>query len=167
MEELTLILTSILAFCLFFYALAAYIRPCAVLKAIQGAGRVLLVIAHPDDETMFFGPTLLGLCRQRGADVHLLCLSNGDYRQKGRVRKKELYRACTVLGLPEENITLLRYSLSDCILIGRLIEDRIKEVTQVFTLDTPSCGTTPRSGGGRSTSPRSSCRPSSQTKSTL
>lgn len=40
------------------------------------AKRVLIVVAHPDDECMFFGPTIFRLCEQ-GADVHLLCLSNG------------------------------------------------------------------------------------------
>jgi N-acetylglucosaminylphosphatidylinositol deacetylase len=108
MEELTLILTSILGFCTMFYALAAYIRPYSMLKAIPRAKRVLLVIAHPDDETMFFGPTVVQLCRQKETDVHLLCLSNGDYRNRGRVRKRELYKACEVMGVREENITVLR-----------------------------------------------------------
>ena len=38
-----------------------------------------MVVAHPDDETMFFGPTVCNLVRS-GADVHVLCLSTGDYR---------------------------------------------------------------------------------------
>lgn len=85
MEELTLILTSILGFCTLFYALAAYIRPYSRLKAISSAAkRVLLVIAHPDDETMFFGPTMLNLSRREETEVYLLCLSNGDYRQAAR-----------------------------------------------------------------------------------
>ena len=37
---------------------------------------VLLVIAHPDDESMFFAPTLVSLARA-GARMHVLCLSNG------------------------------------------------------------------------------------------
>jgi len=115
MESLTLILLSILVFCLAFYLLATYFRPYARLKAIGEARRVLLVISHPDDETMFFGPTLLNLCRTRaGADnVFLLCMSNGDFkgnRAHGLTRKRELYAACKVLGLPEENITILSYT---------------------------------------------------------
>lgn len=39
--------------------------------------RVLIVTAHPDDETMFFGPTILSLTRRYDCDVYLLCLSNG------------------------------------------------------------------------------------------
>lgn len=39
--------------------------------------RVLLVIAHPDDESMFFAPTLHALgCKQ--AETRVLCLSNGE-----------------------------------------------------------------------------------------
>lgn len=39
--------------------------------------RVLFVIAHPDDESMFFGPTILSLTRRSNCTVYLLCLSNG------------------------------------------------------------------------------------------
>lgn len=40
--------------------------------------RILLLIAHPDDEAMFFAPTLLALTRpDRGNHVKILCLSSG------------------------------------------------------------------------------------------
>jgi N-acetylglucosaminylphosphatidylinositol deacetylase len=40
--------------------------------------RICLVIAHPDDEAMFFAPTLLALTRpERGNHVKILCLSSG------------------------------------------------------------------------------------------
>ena len=40
---------------------------------------ILLVIAHPDDEVMFFGPTLIGITKQRyNNKVSLLSLSNGS-----------------------------------------------------------------------------------------
>jgi hypothetical protein len=38
--------------------------------------KVLLVTAHPDDEAMFFVPTITAL-RASDADVVLLCLSTG------------------------------------------------------------------------------------------
>lgn len=44
------------------------------------AKRVLIAAAHPDDECMFFGPTIFRLCEQ-GADVYLTCLSNGEILQ--------------------------------------------------------------------------------------
>lgn len=40
--------------------------------------RVLIVTAHPDDESMFFGPTILTLAQRPNCKVHLLCLSNGS-----------------------------------------------------------------------------------------
>ena len=40
-------------------------------------GRVLIVIAHPDDECMFFAPTVLALTRSGQHDVFLLCVSSG------------------------------------------------------------------------------------------
>merc|ERR1712117_391697 len=98
---------SILAFCLAFYLLATYFRPYAKLKAIKDVGRVLVVISHPDDESMFFGPTILNLCRVNPKHLFLLCMTNGDYRRQGNIRKHELYKACKVLGVPEENITIL------------------------------------------------------------
>jgi LmbE family N-acetylglucosaminyl deacetylase len=39
---------------------------------------VLIVTAHPDDECMFFAPTIIQLHHQ-GSRVHVLCLSNGMY----------------------------------------------------------------------------------------
>lgn len=40
--------------------------------------RVCLLIAHPDDEAMFFAPTVLALTRpETGNHVKILCLSSG------------------------------------------------------------------------------------------
>ncbi|XP_022115195.2 N-acetylglucosaminyl-phosphatidylinositol de-N-acetylase isoform X1 [Pieris rapae] len=71
-----------------------------------GAKRVLVVVAHPDDECMFFGPTIYRLCEQ-GAEVNILCLSNGNYEGKGNIRKQELWNACKELGVPACNICLI------------------------------------------------------------
>lgn len=40
--------------------------------------RALLVTAHPDDECMFFAPTILKLVESQ-ASVYLLCLSTGRF----------------------------------------------------------------------------------------
>jgi N-acetylglucosaminylphosphatidylinositol deacetylase len=72
------------------------------------------VTSHPDDETMFFGPTILSMTRGSGVagrtrpDVFLLCMSNGNFRNNGRERKEELYKACQVLNIPEQNVTIMR-----------------------------------------------------------
>jgi N-acetylglucosaminylphosphatidylinositol deacetylase len=40
--------------------------------------RICLLIAHPDDEAMFFSPTLLSLTKpETGNHVKILCLSSG------------------------------------------------------------------------------------------
>ena len=44
--------------------------------SLQSMRRVLLVIAHPDDESMFFAPTLRNLSDQR-INLTVLCLSKG------------------------------------------------------------------------------------------
>ena len=41
--------------------------------------RVLFVTAHPDDECMFFAPTILGLTQRGQYDIFLLCLSSGQF----------------------------------------------------------------------------------------
>jgi N-acetylglucosaminylphosphatidylinositol deacetylase len=43
--------------------------------------RICLLIAHPDDEAMFFAPTVLALTRpETGNHVKILCLSSGKQR---------------------------------------------------------------------------------------
>ncbi|XP_062844741.1 N-acetylglucosaminyl-phosphatidylinositol de-N-acetylase [Trichomycterus rosablanca] len=74
--------------------------------AVQEALRVLLVTAHPDDECMFFAPALLKLSESH-ADVHLLCLSSGNYYHQGAQRKEELLKSCAVLGIPANQVTII------------------------------------------------------------
>lgn len=57
----------------------------------------LLVIAHPDDETMFFGPLILNLLKD-GRYLHVLCLSQGDADKHGLERVKELTEVISALG---------------------------------------------------------------------
>jgi len=106
MEPLTIVLLVILTFCLTFYALIANAKR----KEIKTARRVLLVTCHPDDECMFFGPTVLSLTKNPSVSLFLLCMSNGDYRREGQTRKRELYQACQMLGIEEQNITVLSYT---------------------------------------------------------
>eukprot|EP00095_Tigriopus_kingsejongensis_P010300 maker-scaffold148_size310697-snap-gene-1.19 protein:Tk10300 transcript:maker-scaffold148_size310697-snap-gene-1.19-mRNA-1 annotation:"n-acetylglucosaminyl-phosphatidylinositol de-n-acetylase" len=139
MEELTMFLSAIFGFCLMFYAFVAYMRPYARLKQIPKAKRILFVTSHPDDETMFFGPAILNLCRQENSSVFLLCLSNGDYRNQGQIRKQELYKACDSLGIQEDNIIVLRYTklLDDPKVRWReeLVSEVILHTTEVNDID--------------------------------
>nr|XP_040036059.1 N-acetylglucosaminyl-phosphatidylinositol de-N-acetylase isoform X2 [Gasterosteus aculeatus aculeatus] len=66
----------------------------------------LLVTAHPDDECMFFAPTIIRLVELK-ANVHLLCLSEGNYYNQGAQRRQELLNSCAVLGIPDCRITIV------------------------------------------------------------
>jgi N-acetylglucosaminylphosphatidylinositol deacetylase len=62
--------------------------------------RILLLIAHPDDEAMFFAPTLRRLSdRSLGNQIFLLCLSSGDADGLGHIRKSELKESALQLGI--------------------------------------------------------------------
>ncbi|KAI9846960.1 MAG: N-acetylglucosaminyl-phosphatidylinositol de-N-acetylase [Sclerophora amabilis] len=65
--------------------------------------RICLLIAHPDDEAMFFAPTLQALTeRELGNHVKILCLSSGDADGLGETRKKELVKSGLMLGIRKE-----------------------------------------------------------------
>ncbi|KAH7144417.1 N-acetylglucosaminyl-phosphatidylinositol de-N-acetylase [Dactylonectria estremocensis] len=66
--------------------------------------RICLLIAHPDDEAMFFAPTILALTRpDTGNHVKILCLSTGNADGLGNTRKKELVKSGLKLGLRDED----------------------------------------------------------------
>ncbi|MCJ1250838.1 N-acetylglucosaminyl-phosphatidylinositol de-N-acetylase [Trapelia coarctata] len=62
--------------------------------------RICLLIAHPDDEAMFFAPTILVLTNpELGNHVKILCLSSGNADGLGETRKQELIASALLLGL--------------------------------------------------------------------
>ncbi|KAK3952237.1 putative deacetylase LmbE-like domain-containing protein [Pseudoneurospora amorphoporcata] len=72
--------------------------------------RICLLIAHPDDEAMFFAPTVLALTRpETGNHVKILCLSSGDAEGLGPTRKRELAKSGTLLGLrsPSDDVFVI------------------------------------------------------------
>ncbi|KAK3927048.1 Ribitol-5-phosphate xylosyltransferase 1 [Frankliniella fusca] len=96
-----------------FYSVATYWRvlPWQSRKLLSTARRVMFVIAHPDDECMFFGPVIMNLSQRSDCEVYLLCLSKGNYDKEGGRRKKELWESCRILGIPDSNITLIMSTL--------------------------------------------------------
>ena len=61
------------------------------LKIVQ-EHHILFVFAHPDDEAMFFGPTIQGLKSQYF--IHFLCLCHGNSH-----RAKELEQSAKYFGV--------------------------------------------------------------------
>lgn len=54
----------------------------------------LLVVAHPDDETIFFG----GLVQSSPGDFHIICVTDGNADGRGQERQEEFETACKELG---------------------------------------------------------------------
>ncbi|KAM6163011.1 N-acetylglucosaminyl-phosphatidylinositol de-N-acetylase [Rhynchocyon petersi] len=73
---------------------------------LRAEGRTLLVIAHPDDEALFFAPTVLGLASLKHR-LSLICFSTGNFYNQGEIRKKELLKSCAVLGIPSSRIMII------------------------------------------------------------
>lgn len=70
--------------------------------------KILFLVAHPDDEVMFFGPSILRVVKDN--DIYLLCLSNGNAEGLGKIREKELFESCRILGIPSKNIKIIENS---------------------------------------------------------
>lgn len=103
-------LFAVLFFLYFILNFLCFIGYCNNFKnELKGVKKVLLVIAHPDDECMFFGPTLTNLTAT--CDVYLICLSNGDYGGVGNIRSMELWMSCDKLGIKAGNIRLYKHPL--------------------------------------------------------
>ena len=60
------------------------------------------MIAHPDDEAMFFVPSILDL--QKKNNLYLLCLSTGNADGLGRTREKELHASAKYLGFVDSHV---------------------------------------------------------------
>lgn len=73
---------------------------------------VYFLIAHPDDEVMFFAPSILELSKPHyGNTVQILCFSKGDSvdASMGEIRQQELYNSARILGIDKANVMVLDY----------------------------------------------------------
>jgi len=78
-------------------------------RHLQNIKKVLFVIAHPDDECMFFSPSITHLCQEK-KNVYILCLSTGNHYGLGKTRKTELAESCRILGLEPSNVILINHT---------------------------------------------------------
>ncbi|XP_051219962.1 probable N-acetylglucosaminyl-phosphatidylinositol de-N-acetylase isoform X3 [Lolium perenne] len=124
------------------------------LRGDKRSRNVLLVLAHPDDESMFFTPTILFL-KSKGHNIHILCMSlvattifTGNADGLGNIRKEELYKACATLKIPAEQVEVLDHQkLQDGFqekwnhgLLAELTMEQIQlwDIDTIVTFD--SCG---------------------------
>ncbi|KAF9027748.1 LmbE-like protein [Hymenopellis radicata] len=107
---------------------------------------VLFVTAHPDDECMFFAPTILGLQSiAQPPDIHVLSLSFGNADGLGETRHKEFQSSLDVLGIPEGHKHILDHpELQDNItakwnpeIISNLVSFYVNQhnITTILTFD--------------------------------
>jgi len=106
-RSVILILLGLGALTLVPYCLLLLLLPSwrGVEEANQKPGTVLLVTAHPDDETVFFAPTITAL-HSLGHEVFLLCLTTGNARGIGHIRSKELENAASALRIDKEHLKI-------------------------------------------------------------
>ncbi|KAI5123227.1 hypothetical protein M0805_001316 [Coniferiporia weirii] len=149
---------SALLFSLFIYALTTpYYAPGPEFLGHHTRGpsdtterlRILLLTAHPDDECMFFAPTLFALARnavvrepgyvaqdvrttddlETRTDVYSLCLSSGDADGLGETRKVELEASLDVLGVEKGRRWVLDEPFKDNITMfwdAQLVADYVR-----------------------------------------
>uniref|UniRef100_T1JXE5 N-acetylglucosaminylphosphatidylinositol deacetylase n=1 Tax=Tetranychus urticae TaxID=32264 RepID=T1JXE5_TETUR len=103
----------------------------------------LLVIAHPDDETMFFGPALINLATVKSSKTFVLCLTSGNYDGLGTIRRLELLEAMKEIGLPVKNVFITDHFIDgmnqhwNLTMIAMVVSEKVTEnnVSEVITFD--------------------------------
>lgn len=108
-------------------------------NTVPSGKHFLLIIAHPDDECMFFSPTVLGLTNNNNK-VSVLCLSSGNADGIGKIREKELTKSCQMLGCQAQDVHLIDHiGLQDSIettweskVIVKELSTFIRQKKQVF-----------------------------------
>lgn len=106
--------------------------------------KILIVTAHPDDESVFFSP-LLKLLRSLNYSIHLLCLSNGNFAGLGSIRETELIKSVSTYDISREQVKIINrhelqdnpYSFWPKDVVSNEIFDHIQEINPiaVFTFD--------------------------------
>ncbi|KAL1502690.1 hypothetical protein ABEB36_007798 [Hypothenemus hampei] len=103
-EHLILAIICYVVLCVLLYVCIAQFGLFGFTRDMRNAKRVLFITAHPDDEVMFFGPTIYHYTHKPNCIVYLMCLSTGKNYGMDKTRTNELYESCKILGIKEENI---------------------------------------------------------------
>lgn len=91
----------------------------------------LLLIAHPDDESMFFSPFLYW------SKPFILCLSDGNFDGKGKIRRQELINLCKDRKLNYKILNYIDNSVwdVDLILYDLVVACKENRIKQIVTFD--------------------------------
>ena len=108
---------------------------------LPSIGSVLLLIAHPDDEIMFWTPTIKYFLSQK-IELKILCLSNGNYNGLGDLREIEFDNVSRELNL-SHNVILNDPELQDDInkkwdpnKVSEMIDDFLNKNNDIKTIIT-------------------------------
>ncbi|EAL60920.1 phosphatidylinositol glycan, class L [Dictyostelium discoideum AX4] len=109
--------------------------------------KVLFVIAHPDDECMFFTPTIQHY-NFIGSEIFVACLSNGNAVGLGKIREKELIDSCIDMGINQENVFFDQTNnfqdgmniIWDTDLVEKTILSFIKQTSADIVISFDECG---------------------------
>lgn len=71
---------------------------------------VLFIIAHPDDEAVFFTPTLMSL-KKHNIETYVLCMSNGGGEgNDGDIRHHEMLLSAEYANIPSSNVFISNFN---------------------------------------------------------
>lgn len=115
------------------------------INRLAGNSTTLLVVAHPDDETMFFGPTIIHLLNNNKS-LMILCMSNGNADNNGRQREQEFADVIMALGPSvtlnvikdshlQDNMTVDWNSNEVVHYISKQIDEHDKAINTLITFD--------------------------------
>ncbi|KAK0630944.1 putative deacetylase LmbE-like domain-containing protein [Bombardia bombarda] len=113
---------------------------------LLAAKNLLIVTAHPDDECLFFAPSILGvLDRNKAMTGALLVMSTGNNYGIGEARKLELVGSCQSLGISEPRCVAVDHPdlqdnpkvWWDTALIERIVDDYVRKwhIDAIITFD--------------------------------
>jgi LmbE family N-acetylglucosaminyl deacetylase len=74
---------------------------------LESSDKYLFLFAHPDDDVFVAGTMKLLL--DRGAEIHCVWATSGDYFGLEKKREKQLAAAMDIVGVPPENLHLMRF----------------------------------------------------------
>jgi len=75
--------------------------------ALPSSKNILLLTSHPDDEAMFFAPTVLSLAKREDLTVWAVVLSVGDADGLGDTRRREAKESYEMLGVQPGRVAVI------------------------------------------------------------